>query len=137
MGKFSLNSHYEKGAESREIKQIFLHEEWKPYITRYDADIALLEFESQVTLSEFIQVVCIPTSSQSNDLIRGEVVGYGVSERTDFRAAEDTPRKTMINRPPSNENCFLENPLLTSISSNRTFCAGGEDSGPCSGDSVG
>lgn len=37
----------------------------------------------------------------------------------------------------SNEDCFLRNYLLAQISSNRTFCAGGNKAGPCLGDSGG
>ncbi|KAG5670174.1 hypothetical protein PVAND_000455 [Polypedilum vanderplanki] len=137
IGKYNLKAIYEKGSVAKEIIEIIMHDDWKPYITRYDADIALLILESQVELSEFIQIVCLPSSWQSNDLIEGEVVGYGVSEKTDFTEPEDTPKKAKLKKPPTNENCFLQDSILTSISSNRTFCAGGENKGVCSGDSGG
>jgi hypothetical protein len=119
-----------------EINKILIHEDWKSYVTRFDADIALLFFKSAVVLTDVIRTVCLPRSWQANDLLEGQVVGYGASERTDFKFAEDTPRKAMLKKPPTNELCFLENSELTQIASNRTFCAGGEGSGPCSGDSV-
>lgn len=118
-----------------EIKKIILHEDWKPYVTRYDADIAILFFEREVQFSEFIKTVCMPLSSQTKSLRMGEVVGWGSSERTHFTYAEDTPRKTQIGAPPNNEFCFLHQPGLTELSSNRTFCGGGEHTGPCVGDS--
>lgn len=121
---------------SMEIKQIIIHQDWKPYVTRYDADIAILVFNEEVQLSAYIKTICLPMRSQALSLKEGEVVGWGYSERTNLTRAEEMPRKTKIKAPPSNEFCFLTETLLTSLSSNRTFCAGGENTGPCHGDSV-
>lgn len=118
-----------------EINKIIIHEDWKPYVTRYDADIAILFFEREIQFNEFIKPACLPDSSKSNSLIEGKVVGWGSSENTGFKNAENIPRKVNIKKPPSNEYCFLHKKDLTELSSNRTFCAGGENSGPCKGDS--
>lgn len=118
-----------------EINKIVIHEDWKPHVIRYDADIAILFFEREVQLNEFVKTACLPGSWQINSLNKGTVVGWGASEKTDFQGSEDVPRKTNIKAPPSNEFCFLHKKGLIELSSNRTFCAGGEATGPCRGDS--
>lgn len=135
LGKFNLNHLHERGVVTAEIKKIKVHEDWKNHTQRYDADIALLFFEREVQLSSYIQIVCLPSKLEANDLKEGTVVGWGFSERTGFAKAEDTPKKIQIGKPPSNEFCFLDERGLLELSSNRTFCAGGENSSPCSGDS--
>ena len=114
-----------------------MHEDWNANDRRYDADIAILTFEKEVTLNEFIGTVCLPQSRDFSLLKKSAtIVGWGVSERTDFKKSEDKPRKTFLKAPPTNEACFLNNTDIAKISSNRTFCAGGESAGPCFGDSV-
>lgn len=135
LGKYNLKQIYEKGVVSMEISKIIIHEDWKPYVSRYDADIALLFFEKDTQLSEFIQIICLPSRWEADELKEGKVVGWGVSERMNFTRGEETPRKIEIKKPPTNEFCFLHEKPLLELSSNRTFCAGGENAGPCLGDS--
>lgn len=118
-----------------EIKKIIIHEDWNPYVTRHDADIAVLLFEREIQFNDFINLACIPGNWKTTSLERGKVVGWGASEKTGFEKSEDIPKKVNIDKPPSNEYCFLHQKQLTELSSNRTFCAGGENSGPCKGDS--
>lgn len=118
-----------------EIRKIDIHEDWKTYTSRFDADIALLTFERDAQLSDYIQIICLPSRSAIHDYKEGTVVGWGLSELSQFTKSEDTPRKIKLKQPPTNEFCFLHESKLSSISSNRTFCAGGENAGPCLGDS--
>lgn len=75
LGRHNLKQHYERGMVSREIKQIVLHKDWKPYVVRYDADIAILVFNEEVQLSEYIKTICLPSNTQAQSLSEGEVVG--------------------------------------------------------------
>lgn len=118
-----------------EISKINIHEDWKIYTTRFDADIALLTFERDVPLSDYIQLICLPSPSATHDFKGGTVVGWGVSKFSQLTKAEDTPRKIHLKQPPTNEFCFLHESKLSAISSHRTFCGGGDNAGPCSGDS--
>lgn len=135
LGKYNLKYAHEKGVVPTEIHQIDIHEDWKPYVSRYDADIALLHFKGEVQLSDYIQIICLPSTWQVGDLHEGRVVGWGLSNRENYTRVEDTPRKIEIKKPPTNEFCFLHEKTLLELSSNRTFCAGGENAGPCLGDS--
>jgi hypothetical protein len=118
-----------------DISKILIHEDWKYYAKRYDADIAILFFEREVQFNEYIKPACMLGSGKVNSLLAGKVVGWGSSEKTGFNNAEDVPSKLSIKAPPTNEFCFLHEKSLIDISSNRTFCAGGESAGPCRGDS--
>lgn len=60
--------------------------------------------------------------------------GWGKSDDADVR---QNLLKQVDLKAVSNEHCFLRNYILAQISSNRTFCAGSERSGPCLGDSGG
>lgn len=133
LGKYNLKHLYERGVVTMEINKILIHEDWKTYVARYDADIAILYFEREIQLVDNIKTVCIPLSSKAFDLKEGDVVGWGTSERTEINQPENTPRKIKIKAAPSNEFCFLHESSLIDISSNRTFCAGGENEGPCLG----
>jgi len=64
----------------------------------------------------------------------GIVVGFGRSEDK-TKIHENIPK--MLETPiHSNEDCFLENHVLATLSSKRTFCAGtGTGIGVCKGDS--
>lgn len=75
-----------------------------------------------------------PKEWRSRDLKNGVIAGWGLSEKSNSEL-EMTPRKANIRDPISNEDCFIESAALAKISSNRTFCAGGENLGPCKGDS--
>lgn len=119
-----------------DIEKILIHPDWKTHTLRYDADIAILYFERGVEYSDYIRPICLPPRDWKNKSLRnGVIAGWGLSENTDFSGPEKIPRKTKINVPPNNEACYFRNEELIKISSSRTFCAGGENSGPCSGDS--
>ncbi|XP_070493732.1 uncharacterized protein [Chironomus tepperi] len=137
VGKYDLRQANENGAFEMRIIEIIVHEDWDPNVERYDADIAILVFEKEVQISNFINIVCLPKYFRSNSLESGEVVGWGVSERTRISENEVIPRKVKIGKPPSNENCFYDESYLAQLSSERTYCAGGKNAGPCFGDSGG
>lgn len=136
IGKYDLRLNDENYATEIKINQIILHEDWKPSDERYDADIAILLFEKEVQFNKFINTVCLPKYYNSNSLQAGDVVGWGVSERTSILQGEVIPRKVSIDKPPSNEQCYLKDSFFAQISSERSFCAGGKNAGPCFGDSV-
>lgn len=108
-----------------------MHPDWNPNIESFDADIAVLVLANDVAFSATVQPICL-TKSQA--ITNGFVVGYGKSEDT-TKAHENIPKilKTPIYK---NDDCFLKNYLLATLSSKRTFCGGtGTGTGVCSGDS--
>jgi secreted trypsin-like serine protease len=63
----------------------------------------------------------------------GTVVGYGASEENIF---EQTPKFASM-ETVSQEECYKNHQIFSSIITSNTFCAGGKGSGPCRGDSGG
>lgn len=61
-------------------------------------------------------------------------VGWGRSENTGQKRHEDIPRQISI-RAVNDSACYTINPQVAAISSLRTFCGGGNGTGPCKGDS--
>lgn len=118
-------------------KEILIHPDWNPLTLRYDADLAVLITDLPVQFTDYIFPVCMWSDPIDDDNIEGTVVGWGASERSQLTSVEKTPRQVQVKRVPS-AACYEEFYRIASISSNRTFCAGGSviSSGPCTGDSV-
>lgn len=121
-----------------DIDKILIHPDWETKFEGFDADIAILYFERDVEYSNYIRPVCLPPRDwKSKPLNKGVIAGWGLSENSNSTSPEKLPRKAKINVFPSNEECFFKNEQLLRISSTRTFCGGGENAGPCNGDSGG
>ena len=135
VGVYDLNNHFEAGRASFGIQSINMHPDWNPHADSFDADIAVLVLENQVTFSATIQPICLPILSSNVAAInKGFVVGYGKSE-DETKLHENIPKiiETPIHK---NEDCFYKNYLLAKLSSRRTFCGGtGNGTGVCNGDS--
>ncbi|KAL7013281.1 hypothetical protein ACKWTF_015317 [Chironomus riparius] len=133
LGVYDLNNPYEVGRGVFPVQNINMHPHWNPQIKSFDADIAVLVLENQVTFGYYIQPICLPTLN-IKVITRGYVVGYGKSEDTS-KVHENIPK---IIETPIHENadCFLKNYFLATLSSRRTFCGGtGTGIGVCNGDS--
>lgn len=110
-----------------------MHPQWNPNTVRFDADIAILELEHEISFNTYIQPICLWNSFREPSVSSGVIVGYGISDPNKPKKIENTPR--VLNVPIINQvRCFLNDPALANISSERTFCAGSADgSGACSG----
>lgn len=118
------------------VKAIVLHDDWKQFTTNYDGDIAILLLEKDVEFAKNIQPICLPPTSWKNKALEGgTIAGWGLSERSNKTKVEEIPRKTKLDAPPNNEECFLMYKELVDLSSDKTYCAGGNNTGPCEGDS--
>ena len=125
----------EIGRVSHAVYKIVTHPDWNTLTQSFDADIAVLVLEREVSFNEHIQPICLP-SFHSNivSISKGIVVGFGKSEdETKFH--ENIPKilETPIH---DNQDCFEDNDGLALLSSGRTFCGGqGRGVGVCVGDS--
>jgi hypothetical protein len=138
LGKYNILKNFEYNVFHSNVKTLSFHNDWKQHTDSYDGDIALLLLEKYVEFSSNIQPICLPPLEWKDKVLEeGKIAGWGLSERSGFTKVEEIPRKTKINAPPTNEDCFLMYKELVPLSSNRTFCAGGNNTGPCTGDSGG
>lgn len=125
---------------SHSPKQIKTHDEWNPKTREYDADIAILEFETGKIYinadSTFIQPICLWSAAIEPSVTVGTVTGWGKSEDPS-KNHEMQPK--LINVPiQTNSECIYGERSLFDLTSSRTFCAGLKNgSGTCFGDSGG
>lgn len=137
LGKHDL-SKVEQDSKSFHPKEILIHPDWNADNERFDADLAVLISEEMILFSSTIFPVCLWSFAIDSDIAEGTVIGWGASERTQLIASENIPREVQVKRVPTTK-CYEDFHHLATISSNRTFCAGGKSlgSGPCLGDSGG
>lgn len=131
---YDLNDHLENGRMITVPQQIFIHPRWNPNAMKYNADLAILEPERSITFTIHISPICLWNSQVSVPASKGTVIGYGKSE-DESRKHENIPRQIEV--PIIDlQQCHYKEPILATISSPYTFCAGSADgSGVCSGDS--
>lgn len=94
LGAYNLTDPGEKDAVNRNVMQIFVHPDWNVTDEKYDADIAVLVLDANLTFSNHIRPICMPPADYLIDGIVGTVVGWG---KTENGTAEGIPRKIEIN----------------------------------------
>lgn len=117
--------------------EFHLHQDWKTDDNRFDADIAVVVLSRRIPFNKFIKPICLWTSTSSyEDIVdrQGIISGWGKTEFDSISTA--MPRWTKL-PVVSNENCIRSHPIFSTLTSDRTFCAGIKNSitGPCNGDS--
>lgn len=74
LGRHSLNSTTELDSVTRNVVEIFVHRDWRTGNDKYDADLAILVLEQEVTFSHFIQPVCLTDETKIAEYEDGYVV---------------------------------------------------------------
>ncbi|KAL7011483.1 hypothetical protein ACKWTF_014279 [Chironomus riparius] len=136
LGAHQLDNMNEVGRVTVGVNKIIVNPKWNPIAERYDADIAILMLNEEVTFGYYIQPVCIAKiSADIKNMHDGVIVGFGKSESS--VSHENVPRKASTPIQKS-ENCFDKFPNMAGIASHRTFCGGNANgTGSCTGDSGG
>lgn len=136
LGGHNLERRFEVGRAIRTPSKIYIHPDWNPQSEKFDADIAIIELETPVIFSNYIQPICLWESYEDPLETSGLAIGYGKSE-DQSKKHENIPK--LIKMPlVSLIDCILNNPDLATISSQRTFCGGDRNgTGVCLGDSGG
>lgn len=136
LGAYDLKQNFEADRITKNAQYIYLHPDWNPKILSYDGDISVLVLDEEVHFSKSIFPVCMWDLSGDPSENFGIMIGYGKSQDSN-KIHETIPKELDVPIINSNEQCFLNEPKLATISSKRTFCVGttSEHSGPCFGDS--
>ena len=78
VGKHNLDNWNEKGSQSRRILKFIIHEEWKTFEKKYNADIAIIVMDAPVEYSQYIRPICIwEFSDDLNDVIGQKAILAG------------------------------------------------------------
>lgn len=136
-GAHDLTNSFETERYALYPQEIFIHDDWNPGTSEYDADVSLLEFKAgNIHFNDFVQPVCLWESENDPAVTDGIVTGWGMSDDA-TKPHENLPK--LVKVPiQSNEECLPGETGLAGISSRRTFCAGLQNgSGVCFGDSGG
>lgn len=137
MGKYYLNDS-EPESVSYDVDLIVPHDDFGED-SRYHVDIAIVILLSPVDLTENIDIVCLPSSTKTKDVLNvtGTVVGWDM-DGEEQNASEKKLQELVMPVIPQGE-CFLIEPTLAKYSSNQMFCAGYQNmsKGLCPGDSGG
>ncbi|XP_037043063.1 insulin-like growth factor-binding protein complex acid labile subunit [Bradysia coprophila] len=130
LGAYNLTAVNESGVVNRNVTQIHMHPDWSVLEEKYDADIAILVLNENVTFSSNIRPVCLPTDDVNIEEVKGMVVGWGVTENG---TAEGIPRQTET-MALNDSYCYRTDNVIARYSSERSFCGVGNGT-PNKGDS--
>uniref|UniRef100_U5EYJ0 Putative trypsin-like serine protease n=1 Tax=Corethrella appendiculata TaxID=1370023 RepID=U5EYJ0_9DIPT len=136
LGRYNTNDLTElsNGAKYVNVNDVIINPGYKRDTASYDADIGLLTTEEEITYTDYIRPICLWNEDDNIQNIVGKkatIVGWG---RTEEGSLSPTPRFTQV-PIVSQEDCLRQSPVFSTLTSNKTFCAGGQGSGPCQGDS--
>jgi Trypsin len=119
------------------IEEIFLHADWNALDEAFEADIALLKHRELIAFSDSIKPICLWTAEKRDDFEKGVVISWTEPD-------EDEPgywnynHDLLHNYPQryimpirSNAECFRSQPRFKKIAGERSYCAGGLNSGAC------
>lgn len=135
IGAQALDNPEEPGRLSLSPIERILHPDWDENEPNYDADLALLKFKKdEIHSGTYIQPIRLWDSDNRPNVNGASVVGWGSADSTIRH--ENEPAKVEL--PTfTNEECLPGNGIVADRASSRTFCAGGNGSGSCFGDSGG
>lgn len=133
LGKYDLSLENERGSLTNYPDKIIIHPDWQSHGEKFEGDIAMILLETRVIFSSTVSPICLWSQTTPPQVKKGIVVGWGKSESA--AQHENKPRELEV-FIRTNEECFLKEPRLGTISTFNTFCAGKDaTSGPCKGDS--
>lgn len=129
LGAFNLME--KSGTQFHSPTKIIIHDDWNPFVERYDADIAVLLIEDEIIFTNYIKPICLWEFAYDPIAADGFIAGWGkASTSTPY---EVTPKQLKIPIIDPLE-CLLDNPAFAELASKRTFCGGSRDgAGPCLG----
>ena len=131
LGFYNLDIPFETGRVNLSVQSIHINPDWSSLTRSYDADVAVLILDQDVTFNMYIQPICM--TSTDPRMTEGIVVGNGKSGEKEIY--ENIPKN--LKMPiQTDEICMNKDSFFKILSSGRTFCAGSADgNGVCSGDS--
>ncbi|KAL7013189.1 hypothetical protein ACKWTF_015245 [Chironomus riparius] len=134
LGFYDLSIPIEVGRAPYAVQGIHIHPDWNPYTSSYDADIAVLMLNRDVTFNEFIQPICMTSTDQRiAEKTEGAVVGNGKGGQAN--QFENIPKILKI-PIKTDRHCTKKDSIFKDLLTGRTFCAGsGTGQGVCTGDS--
>lgn len=120
LAAYTILAKSDGGFKHANVTDIRVHPNWEEFNkTILDADVAILILSKSVTLTNDIQVICLP--SADHDFVINNTKGFVVG----WELVQQTPKHSIINII-NNSSCYTSDTLsLYSFLSPRTFCGDG------------
>jgi len=116
LGAHNLHDTNEAGRRLFTVAATHIHYNWNPYPEKVNADIAILNLDSDVPFGRFIQPVCLPKIvSPLKNFNYGFFVGFGNYKYSLWK--DRIPIRTT-------QDCIDEFPSLHELPGYKTFCGG-------------
>lgn len=112
------------------IDLIILHEDWMYREKKYDGDLALLKFKKVLKFNKNILRICL-WHKQIENVNSGKILSFTDPKEGDPGYSNITNNYPVLYNMPIRDKCIEIQPKFEEIVSNRTFCGGGLNSGPC------
>lgn len=74
LGVYNLDLKVERGAQQRDVEEIYVHPDWRAFNEKYDADLAIFVLSEIVEFTKYIRPICLPSDDPPND-VQGSIVG--------------------------------------------------------------
>lgn len=98
----------------------------------YEGDIAIAILKRQITFSDKVRPICLPSLGDSIMNVKGTVAGWGFDESNSIGGRLKLTRLSVI----SNSKCVEEDNLFSYMLSSKSFCTEKSRSAPCEGKKV-
>lgn len=136
VGAFNLSDVSEIAMTKVPINKTYVHPEWNPLLSSFDADIAMLELSVVVSYNQYVQPICLihpnHDSYEITSIKDGVIVAYGYDENKNYGGTPKLMTTPLLTR----NECFEKNSTYESMISSQTICGGYlNETGVCTGDS--
>lgn len=119
LGAYVILAKSKNGMRHVNVTEVRVHPDWEqPSTSKLDSDVAILILDEIITLTNDIQVICLP----SDDVLDGDVAtGFLVG----WDLVQQIPKHSVFHTL-NDSYCYTENIFQNFLLSPRMFCAGGE-----------
>jgi len=122
LGVYDLDDLHELDTAAKAVYKIIIHDQWNPTTKRFNDDIAIILFEYDVPITQYVRPICIADIEAVRNSDNGITAGWGQTEDK-TKNYENIARHTKL-PIPKNDDCYRAHYLLANIASKKSFCAG-------------
>jgi secreted trypsin-like serine protease len=116
------------------LKAVITHPNWNTKESKYEGDIALLEFKDALPFTEEIKPICM-WHDGIEQAARGKVISFISLEKNDpgyyNHHQDESHNYAQLFDMPIRTQCTKAQPRFLEIATDSTYCAGGLNSGAC------
>lgn len=116
VGQLDLNDVY--GIQSLRVLEMIPHEHYSQNKSRND--IAIIKVRNRIIYNDYVQPICIPSTTTNFNGSYGFVAGWGVNEKNEFQTVLNAIAMPIV----TDMECESSSSFFETLLRGRTFCAG-------------